>query len=65
MTLPLPVRLAPSVIVIHELLLAAVHAQPDVVVTLVELLPPDPRMVRLVGETVKAQEAAACVTVSV
>lgn len=51
-TLPLPVRLAPEVIVIHELLLTAVQAQPDVVETAVELLPPPPAMFRAVGETV-------------
>jgi len=39
-TVPLPVRLAPDVMVSHEALLAADHAQVDAVVTSIEVPPP-------------------------
>jgi len=48
-TVPLPVPLVPNVIVIHWLLLAAVHAQPELVVTLMEPVAAPPGMVRFVG----------------
>ena len=63
-TLPLPVPLAPEVIVIHELLLAAVQGQPDVVETVVELLPPPSAMLRTVGETAYEHSVPSCDTVN-
>jgi hypothetical protein len=47
---PLPVPDAPLVIVTHAAFDAAVHAQPLVVVTVVDPLPPVASMVWLVGE---------------
>jgi hypothetical protein len=49
-TEPFPVPLAPDVMVIHETLLLAVHAQPLAVVTLTEPEPPAAGTVWLVGE---------------
>ena len=65
---PLPVPLAPDVIVNHAALLTAVHAQPAVVVTVTVVPgPPAAPIDWLVGAIVYAQAggAAACVTVNV
>ena len=52
-TEPLPLPLAPDVIVIHKALLVAVHAHPPVVDTETVIpLPPDANNVTLVGEIV-------------
>jgi hypothetical protein len=62
---PLPLPLAPAVIVNQLALLVAVHVQPLVVVTVSVAAPPAAVADGLVGETVKAHGAAACVTVTV
>jgi len=49
-TLPLPVPLAPAVIVIHESLLLAVHAHPLDVDTLIVSVPPDLSIFVVLGE---------------
>jgi hypothetical protein len=51
-TVPLPVPLAPPVIVSHVALLAAVHAQPVPAVTLTEPPPPVLAIDALVAESV-------------
>jgi hypothetical protein len=51
-TAPVPVRLAPDVMVIHGELLTAVHEQLACVVTVTSSAPPAAVGVRLVGETV-------------
>ena len=63
-TVPFPIPDAPAVTVIHELLLAAVHAQPAAVVTAVLPVPPAAGSDWLAGEIVY-EHAAACVTVNV
>ena len=66
MTVPLPLPLAPLVIVSQLVsLLTAVHAHPFGTVTLVEPVPPAAPTVWLVGVRVKVQAAAACETVNV
>jgi hypothetical protein len=62
---PLPDPLAPAVTVIHVTLLSAVHAHPEVVVTVVEPLAPAAAADWLDGEIEKVQAAAFCVTVKV
>src|SRR5262245_21104935 len=63
-TVPFPLRVELSVTVIHWALLAAVHVQPDVVVTVTgPPFPPALSMVWLVG--VMAYTHPACVTVTV
>ena len=57
LTGPVPLPVPPLVIVIHDALLVAVHAQPVPVVTVVDPVPPAGAMVRLVGETVKLHDA--------
>jgi len=61
---PLPVPLAPLLIVIQASLLAAVHAQPVTVVTLIEPGPPLAAKDWLVGLMVNEQPLV-CVTVNV
>jgi hypothetical protein len=56
---PLPVPLAPPVIVIHVTLLLAVHAHVEVVVTVVDPVAPAAAAVRLDGEMLYEQVAAA------
>jgi hypothetical protein len=60
----LPLPLAPAVMVIHESLLAAVHAQPVAVVTLTE---PDPPLAPKLSEVglMLNEQPFACVTVKV
>jgi hypothetical protein len=66
LTVPLPLPLAPLVIVSHEVaLLTAVHAQPPAAVTAVEPVAPPNAMEALVGAIAYVQVAAACVTVNV
>jgi hypothetical protein len=48
---PLPVPLAPLVIVIHVPARTAVHVHPDVAVTAIDAVPPAELNPRLVGET--------------
>ena len=50
-TLPLPLPLAPAVMVIHEVLLDAVQVQPLAVDTLIVLLPPSLPIFTSPGET--------------
>jgi hypothetical protein len=66
-TLPLPVPLAPAVIVSHDALEVAVHAHDEAdAVTATAAVPPSAAMVALDGEIVKLHGAgAACVTVTV
>jgi hypothetical protein len=65
-TVPLPVPLAPLVIVSHETDSVAVHVQPLVVVTVTFAVPPlADNEVGLSGETVNAHGAASWVTVTV
>ncbi len=52
---PAPLPLAPAVMVIHESLLVAVHAQPVVVVTLTDPDPPPAGALCEVGLMVNAQ----------
>jgi hypothetical protein len=61
---PLPLPLAPPVIVNHaESLLAAVQAHPLGAVTLVEPVPPADPIPWLVGDSANVQPVAACETV--
>ena len=53
--MPLPVPLAPESIVIQEVLVVAVQAQPDVVVTPTVLAPPAASGLADVGLTLKLQ----------
>jgi hypothetical protein len=62
-TLPLPLPLAPDVMVIHDVLLLAVHGHPLAVVTLIDLLPPSFPTCTLVGEIVYEHDVAAWLTV--
>jgi hypothetical protein len=64
-TAPLPVPVAPVETVTHPALLAAVHAHPAVVVTLMVPEPPAAANAWLAGEIVNAQPTPACVTVNV
>ncbi len=52
---PLPLPLAPAVMVIQAALLVAAHAQPVAVVTLTLLVPPEAVKVWLVGLMVNEQ----------
>jgi hypothetical protein len=54
-TVPLPVPAAPDVIVIHDALLVAVHAHPDVVVMETVAVPPPATKPSDVGVTVARQ----------
>ena len=63
--MPLPLPLAPDVMVNQEALLVAVHAQPAVVVTVAVLDPAAATGFRVVGATLKVQAAPCCVTVTV
>jgi hypothetical protein len=56
-TVPLPLPLAPVVIVIQASLLVAVQAQPLVTITLTEFVPPDEMKFCMVGvsETVQSE----------
>jgi hypothetical protein len=54
-TVPFPVPLAPDVMVIHEALRVADHAQPDPAVTATVPLPPDAGTERVSGEMPNAQ----------
>jgi hypothetical protein len=63
LTVPLAERLDPAVTVIQLAPLVAVHAQPDVVVTATDPVPPVPAKAWLDGEMLNAQPAADCVTV--
>jgi hypothetical protein len=63
-TVPLPVPLAPDDTVIHDALLEAVRAQPEVPVTVTLTVPPVAATLVPVDDSVKAaQLAASCVTV--
>ena len=64
-TVPLPLPLAPEVMVNHASLLVAVQVQPVVVVTVALLEPAAAVGLSEVGDTVKEHGAAACVTVTV
>jgi len=64
-TVPFPDPDPPLVTVIHALLLAAVHGQPAVAVTVLLPLAPDATNVWLVGDTTGEHESPACVTVNV
>ena len=65
MTDPLPLPVAPALIVIHASLLVAVHAQPvDVATETVPVPPPDVTLADA-GEIVGVQIIAACVIVNV
>ena len=64
-TEPLPLPLAPDVMVSQASLLVAAQVQPVVVVTVALLEPAAAVGLSEVGDTVKAQGAAACVTVTV
>jgi hypothetical protein len=64
-TLPLPVPLAPEVMVIHDTELDAVQLQPGPAVTDALCDEPPADSERLVGETLNAQIGAACVIVNV
>ncbi len=50
LTVPMPVPLAPEVMVIHELLLTAVHGQAEVVLTFTVPVPPTAPKDSLIGE---------------
>ena len=65
LTCPLAVPSAPEVTVIHDALLAAVHAHPLEVVTVADPLAPANGGCMVVGDTVNEQDAAFCVTVNV
>jgi hypothetical protein len=54
-TVPFPVPLVPDVMVIHDALRVAVHAQPDPAVTATVPLPPDAGTERVSGEMPNAQ----------
>ena len=62
---PLPLPVAPDVIVSHELLLVAVQEQPLVVVTVALPMPAVDAGLSEVGETLNVQAAPAWVTVTV
>ena len=62
--MPLPLPLAPEVMVSQEALLVAVHAQPVVVVTVVVAVAPLAGAVALFGETLKLH-GPCCVIVTV
>jgi hypothetical protein len=62
-TVPLPERLDPPVTVTQLAPLVAVHAQPDVVVTATDPVPPVTANPWLDGEMLNVQPAAGCVTV--
>ena len=65
MTEPLPVPLAPAVIVTHVALLVAVHPHPvDAVTAMLPVLAPGARFVDA-GEMVDTHGMASCVTVNV
>jgi hypothetical protein len=64
-TSPLVVPSAPEVTVIHDVLVAAVHAHPSEVVTVADPLAPANGACIVVGETVNAHDAAFWVTVNV
>lgn len=50
-TLPVPLPVPPEVTVIHDALVTAVHAQPEVAVTVNELVPPSAPSDTLEGDT--------------
>jgi hypothetical protein len=62
LTAPLPLPLAPDVIVIQGTSLAAVHAHPVNVLTFTVPGPPAAKTVRSFGVTVNTQGAASCET---
>ena len=64
-TAPLPLPLAPDVMVSHGLLLVAVHVQPPAVVTVVLLTLAGAPGVSVAGDTAKVQGTPAWVTVTV
>jgi hypothetical protein len=64
-TEPLPVPVAPALIVIHATLLVALHAQPDAALTVTVALPPADVGLADVGEIVGVHGAAAWFTVNV
>lgn len=66
-TVPEPVPDAPPVTVSHVALLTAVHEQPTVAVTAIELVPPALDMLTLVGLMLYVQAGVVpdCVTVNV
>ena len=64
-TVPLPLPLAPPVTVIHPLLLAAVHEQPEPAATPTVLDPAVEAIERLVGDRLYVQGAPDWVTVNV
>ena len=63
--MPLPLPLAPDVIVNQGSLLVAVHAQPAVVVTVAVLDPAAATGLSDMGATLNVQAAPCCVTVTV
>ena len=63
--MPLPLPLAPEVIVSQEALLVAVQLQPAVVVTLELLAPAVAAALSVVGATLNVHEAPCWVTVTV
>jgi hypothetical protein len=63
-SVPVPLPVAPDVIVSHESALAAVHAHPAAIVTATELLPAVEAIDALAGANV-ARHDPVCVTVSV
>ena len=65
MTVPLPLPVAPAVIVSHASLLVAVQAQPVDVVTATVPVPAADATFADAGEIVAEQVIAACVTVNV
>jgi hypothetical protein len=65
LTDPLPLPEAPAVTVIHAALLAAVHAQPVGIVTVIDPVPPAVATFCEVGAIVAVQTTPACVTVKV
>jgi hypothetical protein len=62
---PVPLPLAPAVMVSHEFPLAAVHVHPVGAVTLVDPVPPAAASDALADDSEYVQGAAACVTVNV
>jgi hypothetical protein len=62
---PLPLPVAPALIVIHAALLVAVHAQPVAAVTVMVPVPDDAATFAEAGAIVGAHGAPACVTVKV
>ena len=65
MTEPLPVPVAPALIVIQEALLVALHAQPVGAVIVIAPVPAVAATLDDVGEIVGTHGAPACVTVKV